>query len=150
MEEPLKRGGRLGSCVLMISRVRHPKKLPINVNWAPASLKNHLPIIQLFNTILTKYNMRCHQIDTINVILPSLRNGAIIYAGFESIPISRALLICSHSNTSWVAWYLYLNWSELVKTANIDHKENLTHKVFVCCAIPYTGNTISSYSLALL
>lgn len=28
MEEPLKRGGRLGSCVLLINRVRHPKKIP--------------------------------------------------------------------------------------------------------------------------
>jgi len=28
MEEPLKRYGRLGSCVLLINRVRHPKKFP--------------------------------------------------------------------------------------------------------------------------
>jgi len=28
MEEPMKRGGRLSSCVLIVSRVRHPKKIP--------------------------------------------------------------------------------------------------------------------------
>lgn len=28
MEEPMKRGGRLASCVLLIARVRHPKKFP--------------------------------------------------------------------------------------------------------------------------
>ena len=26
--EPLKRGGRLGGCVLLINRVRHPKRIP--------------------------------------------------------------------------------------------------------------------------
>jgi len=31
LEEPLKRGGNLGSCVLLINRVRHPKKLPITI-----------------------------------------------------------------------------------------------------------------------
>jgi dimethylargininase len=31
MEEPLKRGGRLSSCVLIINRVRHPKKFPTSV-----------------------------------------------------------------------------------------------------------------------
>ena len=78
MEEPLKRGGRLGSCVLMISRVRHPKKLPINVNWTCASLKNNLPIMQLFYTnyyVPANENMRCHQIDMIWLVLfcPLLR-----------------------------------------------------------------------------
>jgi dimethylargininase len=28
MEEPLKRGGRLGGCILLINRVKHPKKIP--------------------------------------------------------------------------------------------------------------------------
>jgi dimethylargininase len=31
MEEPLKRGGRLGSCVLLINRIRHPKKIPTTI-----------------------------------------------------------------------------------------------------------------------
>jgi dimethylargininase len=30
MREPLKRGGRLGSCVLLIARVRTPKKIPMS------------------------------------------------------------------------------------------------------------------------
>jgi len=34
MAEPLKRGGRLGSCVLLINRVRHPKKIPSTANTA--------------------------------------------------------------------------------------------------------------------
>jgi len=28
MREPMKRGGRLSSCVLLVSRVRHPKRIP--------------------------------------------------------------------------------------------------------------------------
>jgi dimethylargininase len=28
MEEPLKRGGRLSNCVLLVNRVRHPKRIP--------------------------------------------------------------------------------------------------------------------------
>jgi len=28
MEEPLKRHGRLGGCILLINRVKHPKKIP--------------------------------------------------------------------------------------------------------------------------
>lgn len=28
MEEPLKRGGRLSGCILLINRVKHPKKIP--------------------------------------------------------------------------------------------------------------------------
>lgn len=31
LEEPLKRGGRLGSCVLLINRIRHPKNLPTTI-----------------------------------------------------------------------------------------------------------------------
>jgi len=31
--EPLKRGGRLGGCVLLINRVRHPKRIPTTLQW---------------------------------------------------------------------------------------------------------------------
>ena len=31
--EPLKCGGRLGGCVLLINRVRHPKRIPTTLQW---------------------------------------------------------------------------------------------------------------------
>jgi len=33
MREPMKRGGRLSSCVLLVNRIRHPKRIPTTAQW---------------------------------------------------------------------------------------------------------------------